>query len=82
MELFHSHTSLNVANSQTLEIPRSQRWQVCRRLQELDIPCTCHSTGGLQVEVSSPSQSIQVWSVVQQVTASRLQLVDWLNRCY
>lgn len=67
---------------QTIAISRTDRWQACYRLQELDIPCTCLTDGQLQVEVCTPIAAMQIWSVTRQLTSSRQQLADWLERCW
>jgi len=68
--------------SQILTISRSDRWSLSRRLEELHIPCTCHTDGTFSVEVASPLQLLQFWSVLQQMKASRSDLLDWLERCW
>lgn len=68
--------------SQVVEIERSARWMVYYRLQELQIPCRCSANLPLQVEIASPTDAIQLWSVLRQVSASRSQLVCWLNGCW
>lgn len=68
--------------SQTLSIARSDRWQVCHRLTELDIVATCSKNGSLAVEIHHPIDLLQVRSVLQQLSASRQQLVDLLERCW
>lgn len=67
---------------QVIAIPRSDRWRVYYRLQELMIPCNCPSDGSLRVEVNHGIALILVWSTVQQFTASRKELVNWLERCW
>ncbi len=58
------------------------RWQVYHRLQELEIPCQCGSCQPLQVDVMNPSTMLQVWSVLKHCTASRMELVQWLEQCW
>ncbi|MEX0269185.1 Asr1405/Asl0597 family protein [Leptolyngbyaceae cyanobacterium UHCC 1019] len=77
---------MNLSSSMTLTVPvgsisRCDRWLACQRLQDLNISCQCHSDGYLQVEITHPIAILQLRSVVQQITASRLELVDWLERC-
>jgi len=57
------------------------RWAAYRRLQELDIPCQCTGHCPLKVCVNSATAAIQLWSVSQQLTASRQELVQWLQHC-
>ncbi|PZV13964.1 MAG: hypothetical protein DCF22_09645 [Leptolyngbya sp.] len=77
---------MNLSSSSTLTVPvgtisRCDRWLACQRLQDLSIPCQCHSDGCLQVEVTHPMAILQLRSVVQQITASRSELIGWLERC-
>ncbi|MGQ9870882.1 Asr1405/Asl0597 family protein [Leptodesmis sp.] len=65
-----------------LTIARCDRWLACQRLQDLSIPCHCTEDGCLQVEVTHPTAIAQVRSVIQQLTASRTVLVDWLEQCW
>lgn len=58
------------------------RWEVYRRLQDLDIPCQCSTDRPLQIEISSPIAAIQVWSVVRQIATPRQELVEWLEGCW
>jgi hypothetical protein len=67
---------------QVLQIPLCDRWQICQRLQELMIPCSCHRDGSLTVKVNNLLEAILVRSTVMQFLASRHELVDWLERCW
>jgi hypothetical protein len=69
-------------SQQIITIARCDRWQAYYRLQELQIPCICLEDGRLQVEVNTPNAAIQLWSVMQQLTRTRQQLSDWLERCW
>ena len=60
----------------------SDRWQIYHRLQALDISCQCGTNRPLQVKVDDIHTAIQLWSVAKQFTASRRELVHWLNRCW
>jgi hypothetical protein len=60
----------------------TQRWQVYMRLQELDINCSCATNKPLTVEIASVTAAIQLWSVVQQFTASRQDLIRTVERCW
>lgn len=68
-------------SSQTVTVAQSDRWHIQHRLQELDIACACagHS---LQVEANSFAAMLQLWSIIFQLTASRSQQLDWLERCW
>ncbi len=63
-------------------ISRCDRWQAYQRLQELDVPCHCAASGGLEVEVYSVLTILQLRSVVRQLTSSRQELIDWLEHCW
>lgn len=78
---------MNQARLTTLMIPvltitRCDRWQVSQRLLDLSIPCQWSTEGFLQVEVNQPLDAILIRSVILQFTASRTELVDWLDRCW
>ncbi|MDH6104836.1 hypothetical protein NWP22_02925 [Anabaenopsis tanganyikae CS-531] len=59
----------------------SIRWLIAQRLQELMIPCCCHSDGSLTVQVNNVLEAILIRSILMQFLASRQELVDWLERC-
>jgi hypothetical protein len=58
------------------------RWQVYKRLQELDFSCACGMNKPLTVDISNVAAAIQLWSVVQQFTAPRCELILGLERCW
>ncbi len=60
----------------------SQRWQIYHRLCELEIPCRCAAHQPLTIELNSAIAAFQLWSVVKQISTSRIELVDWLERCW
>lgn len=63
-------------------VPRSERWRVYYRLQELKIPCWCLPDGSLRVEIQNGTGALLLRSVMQQFVASRPEAVDWLERCW
>lgn len=65
-----------------VDIKDTQRWQIYRRLQELEIPCQCATNQPLQVEINSPLAIAQLTCVVKQLTASRSKLINWLDDCW
>ncbi|NJK36919.1 MAG: hypothetical protein HC835_07220 [Oscillatoriales cyanobacterium RM2_1_1] len=67
---------------EVIDISRVDRWQVYHRLQELAIPCWCLEDGSLWVEIQTISAAVIVRSVVQQFTASRRELLNWLEQCW
>ncbi|KAM3096316.1 Asr1405/Asl0597 family protein [Phormidesmis sp. 146-35] len=70
------------APGQILQISRGDRWIAHYRLQELSITCTLTSDGFLRVDVNNLTDILQVRSVIQQLTAPRQTLTQWLDRCW
>ncbi len=68
--------------SQVVKVSRGDRWIIYRRLQELHIPSCCPADGSLWVAVNTCTDAILVRSTVQQLVASRPELVQWLERCW
>lgn len=68
--------------SEVGKISRSDRWIVYHRLQELTISCWCPADGTLWVEIEHGIDAILLRSIVQQLVASRQELIDWLERCW
>lgn len=72
--------------SSSLNSPSSlhgmERWDVYHRLQELGILCECSLNNPLKVYLDSPEQVILFWGVVKQITATRLELIEWLQACW
>jgi hypothetical protein len=64
------------------EIQCADRWQIYRRLQELEITCHCASYNPLKVEITGAIAASQIWSVTRQFTASRQELIDWIEDCW
>lgn len=71
-----------LAAGSVVEVSWGDRWQVYYRLQELGISSECASNVSLRVEVHTVTQAIQLWSVVRPLTASRQELVQWLEDCW
>lgn len=69
-------------NPEIVTVEWSDRWQIYHRLQTLDIPCQCRTNKPLQVKLDGTLAAIQLWSVTKQFTASRQELVHWLNQCW
>lgn len=67
---------------QLVSISQCDRWRIYHRLQELMISCSCPTDGSLRVGVRSSVELILVRSIVQQFTAPRQELVQWLERCW
>ncbi|MDC0833260.1 hypothetical protein POG22_09605 [Geitlerinema sp. CS-897] len=67
---------------QIISVHRSYRWSIYRRLQELNISCTCPADGTLRVHIDRAIALLLVHSVVQQCLLSRQESLDWLERCW
>ncbi len=65
-----------------IEISWGDRWQVYRRLQELEIPCQCRTNQPLCYQIQDVAAAIQLWSVVRQLTVPRRELASWLEHCW
>ncbi len=69
------------AASVMVEVSWGDRWYVYERLQQLAIPCSCAIDQPLQVQITSISAAIQLWSISRQLNTSRQELVKWLEKC-
>lgn len=65
-----------------VEVNWADRWQIYRRLQELDIPCSCEANQPLKVEMNNTTAAVQLWSVVRQSNSCRQDLISVLNKCW
>lgn len=65
-----------------VEIDRNQRWILYHRLQELEMTCYCSSDRPLQVELNNALAIAQLYFAVKQLTSSRSESIEWLNRCW
>lgn len=68
--------------SSILKVKWAYRWEVFRRLQVLGINCQCSTNEPLLVCLDSPVTVMQIWSVVRQSSASRQELISWLDKCW
>ncbi|MEM7554123.1 MAG: Asr1405/Asl0597 family protein [Cyanobacteria bacterium P01_A01_bin.84] len=67
---------------QNLDVMLADRWEIYRRLQELDIPCWYGEEKVLTVTINHVAAAIQVWSVMRSLNASRRDLILGLERCW
>ncbi|MBD2576910.1 Asr1405/Asl0597 family protein [Oscillatoria sp. FACHB-1406] len=74
------HSELH--SPQIVELRGRERWQIYRRLQELDIPCRCAASKPLRIEVRNSYIAIQLWCVIRNLTASDRELRTRLERCW
>jgi hypothetical protein len=58
------------------------RWQVYKRLQELEIPCWCGVDQPLRVKINTAKQAAQLASVLRQFSAPKSELAQWLECCW
>ncbi|MBO9997799.1 MAG: hypothetical protein J7641_02135 [Cyanobacteria bacterium SID2] len=70
------------SQGQIISVHRSYRWSIYRRLQELNIPCTCPADGTLRVDIDRATALVLVHSTVRQYLFSRQEALDWLERCW
>lgn len=68
--------------STVVEVNWADRWQVYHRLQELQVPCQCLANQPLQVEINTPLATMQLWSILRRLTASRPESLSWLECCW
>ncbi|MGK7922535.1 MAG: Asr1405/Asl0597 family protein [Trichodesmium sp.] len=78
MSTFHQRPN----TCEILQISWVDRWQVYRRLQELEINCWCEVEKPLQVQLKDRNEANQLDSVLKQFTANRHELVQLLQRCW
>jgi hypothetical protein len=78
----NSLTNTDSSPGYVITLERSDRWSIYHRLQELMIPCVCEPDGSLHVDVNSAIGALLVRSVVMQSTASRSELIQWLEQCW
>jgi hypothetical protein len=77
-----SRFSSKIEADQEIEISWGDRWQVYRRLQELEVPCQCRTNQPLYYQIQDVAAAIQLWSVVRQLTVPRRELASWLEHCW
>ncbi|MGD1895517.1 MAG: Asr1405/Asl0597 family protein [Phormidesmis sp.] len=70
------------AQSAPITVASEDRWQVYHRLKSLDIDCQCSGFQPLTVQVKTPTEMLQLWSVLRQVSQPRLVLAAGLQRCW
>ncbi|WP_341734890.1 Asr1405/Asl0597 family protein [Microcoleus sp. EPA2] len=71
-----------LAVCEIVQVSWLDRWQVYKRLQELEIPCWCGIDQPLRTQINTVKQAAQLMSVLRQVSASRTELVQWLECCW
>lgn len=77
-----SKSNLETKLGQIVEVSGVHRWEVYRRLQELEIVCCCSLDGPLQVQIDNLVEATQLGSVLRQFTAPRQELVGLLENSW
>ena len=77
-----NQSDIELRVGEIVEVSWPDRWQVYRRLQELDIRAWCAIDQPLRVEIDSAIAAVQLQSVLKQLVASRRDLVLWIERCW
>lgn len=73
-------TDNSLYTNQSIAINVTERWDAYHRLQELEIPCQCSTHQPLTIQIVSPNQLIQVWSVIRRINSSRQDLIEILEK--
>lgn len=60
----------------------TDRWQVYHRLQALDIDCCCSGFQPLKVSLRTPTEALQLWSIVRRVSQPKHVLVKSLQQSW
>lgn len=68
--------------SSSITVSCEDRWQVYHRLQDLGIDCQCGGFKPLKVTLNSPTEALQLWSIVRHVSEPRSALVDALQQSW
>jgi hypothetical protein len=75
--------SISPATAWSVEIVGHDRWAIYQRLQSLAIDCDCGVGVPLTVQINSPQDLIQCWSVMRHaVVGDRLAQAAALETCW
>ena len=72
----------DVLPAERVTITCDDRWQVYYRLRSLDIGCQCSGFQPLQVKITTPTEALQLWSILRSVGQPRLVLAAKLQQCW
>ncbi|MGB3534086.1 MAG: Asr1405/Asl0597 family protein [Microcoleaceae cyanobacterium] len=75
-------TQQEPGQGEIVQINWTDRWFVYKRLQELEIPCCCGAQQPLRANICNCRDALQLISVIKQITASRQELIQKLERCW
>jgi hypothetical protein len=75
--------SISPATAWSVEIAGHDRWAIYQRLQSLAIDCHCGVGAPLTVQINSPHDLIQCWSVMRHAAGGdRLAQAAALETCW
>lgn len=74
-----STSSQSLPSQPTFTVLCEDRWQVYHRLQELNITAQCQGFRALEASVETPTEAIQLWSIVRRISLSRAELANILE---
>ncbi|MEM9149007.1 MAG: Asr1405/Asl0597 family protein [Cyanobacteria bacterium P01_F01_bin.3] len=77
-----SHSGVVAESEGYISITCDDRWEVYHRLQSLDFDCQCSGFQPLTVSLKTPTEAVQLWSILRRVSQPKLVLADSLNRCW
>ncbi|MEL6555205.1 MAG: Asr1405/Asl0597 family protein [Cyanobacteria bacterium J06621_11] len=58
------------------------RWQVYYRLQALGIDCQCSGFKPLKVALRTPTEALQLWSVVRSISQPKQVLINSIQQSW
>ena len=68
--------------SSDVTVSCEDRWQVYHRLQSLDIDCCCSGFKPLTGSLRTPTEALQLWSIVRRVSEPKHVLVELLQQSW
>ena len=68
--------------STEITVTCQDRWQVYHRLQALDIDCRCSGFKPLKVALKTPTEALQLWSIVRRIDQPKQVLVDSIRQSW
>lgn len=66
----------------SIQVECEHRWEVYKRLQELDISCKFQMYAPLAVQIVHPTDAMQLWSILQRTSMPRNTLIGRLQNCW
>jgi len=68
--------------SSNVTVSCEDRWQIYHRLQSLDIDCCCSGFKPLKVSLRTPTEALQLWSIIRRVSEPKHVLVELLQQSW